>query len=99
VQSPAVLLIASPEVGLTQAVVCEHVPTRNRRLVREDDAMKRAYRLGLLIVVVLMLGCCGTAPAFAQRDKAAAQDCPTAQSGRLGFVVERGDRQKSGVFH
>lgn len=30
---------------------------------------------------------------------AAAQDCPTSQSGKLGFVVERGDRQKSEVFH
>ena len=30
---------------------------------------------------------------------AAAQDCPTAQSGKLGFVVERGDHQKSEVFH
>jgi hypothetical protein len=34
------------------------------------------------------------APAFA-----AAQDCPTAQSGKVGFVVERGDRQKSEIFH
>jgi hypothetical protein len=30
---------------------------------------------------------------------AAAQDCPTAESGKLGFVVERGDQQKSEVFH
>jgi hypothetical protein len=30
---------------------------------------------------------------------AAAQDCPTAQSGKLGFVVERGEEQKSEVFH
>jgi hypothetical protein len=31
--------------------------------------------------------------------QAPAQDCPTAQSGKLGFVVERGDQQKSEVFH
>jgi hypothetical protein len=30
---------------------------------------------------------------------AAAQDCPTAQSGKIGFVVERGDQQKSEIFH
>jgi hypothetical protein len=30
---------------------------------------------------------------------AAAQDCPTANSGKLGFVVGRGDQQKSDVFH
>ncbi len=30
---------------------------------------------------------------------ASAQDCPTAQSGRVGFVVERGDQQKSEIFH
>jgi hypothetical protein len=30
---------------------------------------------------------------------AAAQDCPTAQSGKLGFVVERGHLQKSEVVH
>jgi len=30
---------------------------------------------------------------------AAAQDCPTAQSGKGGFVVERGDLQKSEIFH
>jgi hypothetical protein len=30
---------------------------------------------------------------------AVAQDCPTAQSGKLGFVVERGEQQKSEVFH
>jgi hypothetical protein len=30
---------------------------------------------------------------------AAAQDCPTSKSGKLGFVVERGDQQKSEVFH
>jgi hypothetical protein len=30
---------------------------------------------------------------------AAAQDCPTAESGKAGFVVERGDQQKSEVFH
>ena len=30
---------------------------------------------------------------------ATAQDCPTAQSGKAGFVVERGDRQKSEIFH
>jgi hypothetical protein len=28
-----------------------------------------------------------------------AQDCPTAQSGKDGFVVERGEQQKSEVFH
>jgi hypothetical protein len=61
--------------------------------------MKRTCRLVRSIVVVLMLGCCGAAPALAQRDKAAAKDCPTGQSGKLGFIVERGDRQKSEVFH
>jgi hypothetical protein len=30
---------------------------------------------------------------------AAAQECPTAQSGKAGFVVERGDQQKSEIFH
>jgi hypothetical protein len=30
---------------------------------------------------------------------AGAQDCPTAQSGKAGFVVERGDQQKSEIFH
>jgi hypothetical protein len=29
----------------------------------------------------------------------AAQDCPTDKTGRLGFVVERGDLQKTEVFH
>jgi dienelactone hydrolase len=33
------------------------------------------------------------------RTFAATQDCPTAQSGKLGFVVERGEQQKSDVFH
>jgi len=28
-----------------------------------------------------------------------AQDCPTAQSGKAGFVVERGEQQKSEIFH
>jgi hypothetical protein len=27
------------------------------------------------------------------------QECPTAQSGQRGFVVERGDQQKTEVFH
>lgn len=31
--------------------------------------------------------------------RAAAEDCPTAQSGRTGFIVERGEQQKSEVFH
>jgi hypothetical protein len=30
---------------------------------------------------------------------ASAQDCPTAQSGAHGFVVERNERQKTDVFH
>src|SRR5258707_8195112 len=30
---------------------------------------------------------------------ATAQDCATAQSGKAGFVVERGDQQKSEIFH
>jgi hypothetical protein len=30
---------------------------------------------------------------------ATAQDCPNAQSGKTGFSVERGDQQKSDVFH
>jgi len=30
---------------------------------------------------------------------ASAQDCPTARSARDGFVVERGERSKSEVFH
>jgi hypothetical protein len=30
---------------------------------------------------------------------ASAQDCPTAQSAREGFVVERGERSKTEVFH
>jgi hypothetical protein len=34
------------------------------------------------------------APAFAF-----AEDCPTAETGKGGFVVERGDLQKSEVFH
>jgi hypothetical protein len=33
-------------------------------------------------------------PAFAS-----AQDCPTAQTGKNGFVVERGELQKSEIFH
>jgi len=28
-----------------------------------------------------------------------AQDCPTAQSGKAGFVVQRGEQQKSEIFH
>jgi hypothetical protein len=28
-----------------------------------------------------------------------AQECPTARSGKRGFVVERGDQQKTEVFH
>lgn len=28
-----------------------------------------------------------------------AQDCPTAQSGRTGFVVQRGEQQKTEIFH
>jgi hypothetical protein len=28
-----------------------------------------------------------------------AQECPTAANGKRGFVVERGDKQKSEVFH
>jgi hypothetical protein len=27
------------------------------------------------------------------------QECPTAQSGKRGFIVERGDQQKTEVFH
>jgi hypothetical protein len=30
---------------------------------------------------------------------ASAQDCPTEQAGRRGFVVERGDKQKSDILH
>jgi hypothetical protein len=30
---------------------------------------------------------------------ARAQDCPTAQSGKAGFVVQRGEQQKSEIFH
>ena len=30
---------------------------------------------------------------------ALARDCPTAPSGKQGFVVERGDQQKTEVFH
>jgi hypothetical protein len=30
---------------------------------------------------------------------AGAQDCPTAQSGKAGFVLQRGDQQKTDVFH
>jgi len=30
---------------------------------------------------------------------AQAQDCPTSQSGRAGFVVQRGEQQKSEIFH
>jgi hypothetical protein len=51
------------------------------------------------MVVVLMLGCYIAAPAFAQQETAPAQDCPTGRSGKLGFVVERGEQQKSEVFH
>lgn len=29
----------------------------------------------------------------------AAQVCPRAETGKLGFVVERGDQQKSEVYH
>jgi hypothetical protein len=36
--------------------------------------------------------------AYAPRP-AAAQDCPTAQSGTRGFVVERNEAQKTEVFH
>jgi hypothetical protein len=30
---------------------------------------------------------------------AIAQDCPTGQSGKGGFIVERGEQQKSQIFH
>jgi hypothetical protein len=30
---------------------------------------------------------------------AAPQDCPTAQSAAMGFVVERGEQSKTEVFH
>ena len=41
----------------------------------------------------------GAICALASAPAAAAQDCPTAASGKTGFVVERGDQQKSEVFH
>jgi hypothetical protein len=37
--------------------------------------------------------------ALALGGQAVAQNCPTAQSGVNGFVVERGDRSKTEVFH
>jgi hypothetical protein len=30
---------------------------------------------------------------------ASAQDCPAAQSGKAGFVVQRGEQQKSEIYH
>jgi hypothetical protein len=36
---------------------------------------------------------------LAHAGPAAAQNCPSAQSGVTGFVVERGDRSKTEVFH
>lgn len=42
-----------------------------------------------VLIVLLMVG-----PAFA-----IGQECPTAQSAERGFVVERGDQQKTEVFH
>ena len=54
----------------------------------------RAHRNRLLIVTLAAFGavCMPARPA-------AAQDCPTAQSGAHGFVVERNESQKSEVFH
>src|SRR5262245_100166 len=37
--------------------------------------------------------------AFLPVQSAFAQDCPTAVNGKRGFVVERGERQVSEVFH
>src|SRR3954451_13881211 len=40
------------------------------------------------------------APGFALAvSSALAQDCPSARDAKRGFVVERGDRQKSEIFH
>jgi len=46
----------------------------------------------ILVAVVLAAACLLPRPA-------AAQDCPTAQSGAHGFVVERNESQKSEVYH
>jgi len=48
---------------------------------------KTAHFLSLMLVVLSMLG------------PASAQECPAAQSAKRGFVVERGDQQKTEVFH
>ena len=48
-------------------------------------------------IVTILLSIAAFA-AYAPRP-AAAQDCPTAQSGARGFVVERNETQKTEVFH
>jgi hypothetical protein len=48
--------------------------------------------LGSTLIVIAALAACVPRTA-------AAQDCPTAQSGAHGFVVERNEAQKTEVFH
>jgi hypothetical protein len=40
-----------------------------------------------------------TGVALVTSSPAFAQSCPTARNGKTGFVVERGDNQKSEIFH
>jgi hypothetical protein len=58
---------------------------------REKTAMP-GERMPWLALVAAALST--TAATLAQ-----AQDCPTVQSGKTGFVVQRGEQQKSEIFH
>jgi hypothetical protein len=57
-----------------------------------DKRCAPQWRALLVWLVAAML--CAFTATFAL-----AQDCPTAQSGKAGFVVQRGELQKSEIFH
>jgi hypothetical protein len=72
----------------------EHCRSLRRRKPQPVDLVaalraKIADFLCPVLIVLLMFG-----PVSAM-----GQECPTAQSGKRGFVVERGDQQKTEVFH
>jgi hypothetical protein len=60
----------------------------------------------LILFAIVVLLATTSMPALAQTKNdggspqpSIAQNCPTEQSGRRGFVLERGEKQKSDIFH
>src|SRR5205085_6380449 len=82
-----------------RAPVLRQLDREYRQGARSDGRVPDQPESGLTMSALWLVSLALLAVLCAQARPASAQDCPTAKTGRTGFIVERDGRSKTEVTH